>query len=99
MSGSKAPEKPFRVHDLSIWRGLKHRRPKLGREVGEGPVFAERETAEIALESAGRKVLAAVTGLDSNAKKAGDDFIFMVCSEACGGQLRAAVASDLARRG
>jgi hypothetical protein len=48
---------------------------------------------------AGKHVLAAVSTFDSDAKKEGNDLMFMVCSEAWGRQLQAAVAGDLAGRG
>lgn len=59
--------------------------------------LVQGKVIEIALETAGKHVLAAVSAFDSDAKKAGNDLMFMVCSEACGRQLQAAVAGDLAR--
>lgn len=52
---------------------------------------------EITLEAAAKNVLAAVAAFDSDAKKAGNDLVFMVCSETCGRQLQAAFAVELAR--
>jgi len=56
------------------------------------------KVVEIALLSPAKKVLAGVAAFDSDAKKAGNDLVFMVCSEECGRQLKSAVASELARR-
>ena len=84
-----------------------------GESIGEEqPVFAiggkarpevdlslvQGKVVEIALLSPAKKVLAGVAAFDSDAKKAGNDLVFMVCSEECGRQLKSAVASELARR-
>jgi hypothetical protein len=85
-----------------------------GKSIGEDqPVFGiggkalpgidlslvQGKVIEIDLETAAKHVLAAVPAFDSDAKKEGNDLMFMVCSEACGRQLQAAVAGELARRG
>jgi len=59
--------------------------------------LVQGKVVEIVLESAGKHVLAAVSAFDSDAKKAGNDLMFMVCSEACGRELQAALAGELAR--
>jgi hypothetical protein len=66
---------------------------------GIDPSLVQGKVIEIVLESAGKHVLAAVSAFDSNAKKEGNDLMFMVCSEACGRQLQTAVARELARGG
>lgn len=85
-----------------------------GKSIGEDePVFGigakafpdvdlslvQGKVIEITLGTAAKRVLAGVAAFDSDAKLAGDDLMFMVCSEACGRQLQAAVASELARGG
>lgn len=85
-----------------------------GRPIGEDePVFGisgkalpgidlslvQGKVIEIALERAGKRVLAAVPAFDSDAKRAGNDLMFMVCSKACGHELQAAVAVELAQGG
>ncbi|MCI0461440.1 MAG: hypothetical protein L0Z62_31200 [Gemmataceae bacterium] len=42
-----------------------------------------------------KTVLVAVTGLDSQARREGDDFVYMTCSEACASCLRAAFESEI----
>jgi predicted nucleic acid-binding Zn ribbon protein len=44
-----------------------------------------------------KTVLAAVAGLDSDAKREGKDVVFMICSEACGHLLRAALQGEIRR--
>jgi hypothetical protein len=61
--------------------------------------LVQGKVIELALEAAGKHVLAAVSAFDSDAKKEGNDLMFMVCSETCGRQLQTAVASELARGG
>jgi hypothetical protein len=61
--------------------------------------LVQGKVIEITLETAAKRVLAAVAAFDSDAKRAGDDLMFMVCSEACGRRLQATVASELARGG
>jgi hypothetical protein len=84
-----------------------------GKSIGEDvPVFGiagkalpgidlslvQGRVIEISLEIAAKRVLAAVSAFDSDAKRAGNDLMFMVCSESCGRQLQAAVADELAQR-
>ena len=47
------------------------------------------------LVAADRSVRAMVTGADSPARREGHDLYFMVCSEACGAALRAALAEEI----
>ncbi len=47
------------------------------------------------LVTADRTVVAMVTGTDSSAKREGHDLYFMMCSEACGAALRAALAEEI----
>ncbi len=61
--------------------------------------LVQGKVIEISLEMAGKIVLAAVSAFGSDAKSAGNDLMFMVCSEACGRNLQAAIAAELARRG
>lgn len=85
-----------------------------GKSIGEGqPVFGiggkalpgidlslvQGKVIEIELEAAAKHILAAVPAFDSDAKREGNDLMFMVCSETCGRQLQTAVAGELARRG
>jgi hypothetical protein len=60
--------------------------------------LVQGKVIEIILDTAAKPVLAAVAAFDSDAKKAGNDLMFMVCSERCGRQLQAAVAGELARQ-
>ena len=85
-----------------------------GKSIGDGePVFGiggkalpgidlslvEGKVIEVEIETAAKRVLAAVPAFDSVAKIEGNDLMFMVCSEACGRQLQTAFAAELARRG
>jgi hypothetical protein len=47
------------------------------------------------LLGAGRTVLIAVAGLDSEARREGYDFVYMACSEACARSLQAAFERDI----
>jgi hypothetical protein len=49
----------------------------------------------IHLVGADKTVLVAITGLDSEARRAGQDFVYMTCSEACARSLKAALESDI----
>jgi hypothetical protein len=61
--------------------------------------LVQGKVIEITLESAGKSVLAAVSAFESDAKRAGNDLMFMVCSEACGRNLQTAIAAEVARGG
>ena len=71
----------------------------VGARVHEGIDLSrvEGKVIEIAFTVAGKTVLAAVTGFQSEAKIEGKDIIFMVCSDDCGSQLRLVFADELAR--
>jgi hypothetical protein len=59
--------------------------------------LVQGKVIEISLGGVARQVLAAVAAFDSDAKRAGNDLMFMVCSKTCGQRLQAAVAVELAR--
>lgn len=61
--------------------------------------LVQGKVIELVLGTGTKSVLAAVSAFDSDAKKAGNDLMFMVCSEACGRELQEALAGELARRG
>ncbi len=60
--------------------------------------LVQGKVIEITLTT-GRHLLAGVAAFDSDAKRAGTDLMFMVCSESCGQQLKAAISAELAARG
>jgi hypothetical protein len=47
------------------------------------------------LVGADKTVLVAVAGLDSDARREGQDFVYMTCSEACARNLKTAFESDI----
>jgi hypothetical protein len=49
----------------------------------------------IHLVGADKTVFIAVTGLDSDARRAGQDFMYLTCSEACARSLKTALESDI----
>lgn len=55
----------------------------------------EGEIIPVYLQSLDRNVPMVVTTADSEAKKAGTDGMFAVCSSACGVKLQAALAKDM----
>jgi hypothetical protein len=69
-----------------------------GAKVREGVDLAKIEASviELYVTTLGKKVLAAVSSFESEAKAAGSDIIFMTCSEECGKALRDAIADEVA---
>jgi hypothetical protein len=47
------------------------------------------------LVGSGKKVLVAVTGLDSDARRDGHDFVYMTCSEACARSMKMAFEGEI----
>ena len=47
------------------------------------------------LESLDKAVLIAITGLDSPARRDGEDFMYMTCSEACARNLKRAFKKEI----
>jgi hypothetical protein len=44
-----------------------------------------------------KTVLVGIAGLDSEAKRDGQDFVYLTCSQACGSALRAALQDEISR--
>jgi hypothetical protein len=63
---------------------------KLGRTSTSPPT---RDTSR--LVTLDKTVLVAVTGLDSEARRHGDDFMYMTCTEACAGSLKTAFHREI----
>jgi curli biogenesis system outer membrane secretion channel CsgG len=51
----------------------------------------------LSITGANKTVLVAITGLDSDAKRAGYDLMYMTCSQTCGEQMRAALQDEIDR--
>ncbi|MGO9466623.1 MAG: hypothetical protein ACLQIB_18340 [Isosphaeraceae bacterium] len=75
--------------DTAVFGGGARARPGIDLEAVAGQVLP------VYLVGAGKTVLVAVTGLDSDARRDGNDFVYMICSEACGRDLKAAFESDI----
>lgn len=69
----------------------------LGAHVQEGYDLQafEGRAIELFLPISGKRVYALVPVQDSTARQAGNDMLFMICSESCGKSLRVALEQEL----
>jgi hypothetical protein len=75
--------------DTEVFGGHGKARPDVDITAHAGRVLP------VHLVSCGKTVLIAVTGLDSEARRAGDDFMYMTCSEDCARNMKAAFDRDI----
>jgi hypothetical protein len=75
--------------DKEVFGGGGKARPGFNVAANAGQVIA------VHLAGPNKTVLVAVTGLDSEARRHGDDFMYMTCSEACARSLKTALESEI----
>ena len=61
-----------------------------------GRVRIEGGAIRISLVTQDRSIIATVTAADSEARQGGYEFMFMVCSEECGSEMKAALEDEAA---
>jgi len=75
--------------DTEVFGGGGKARPGFDLTALAGQVLA------VHLVGPDKMVLVAVTGIDSVARREGDDFVYMTCSEACARNMKAAFDSEI----
>jgi len=75
--------------DTEVFGGGGKARPGIDLKALAGQVLP------VQLVGPDKTVLVAVTGLDSEARRQGDDFVYMTCSEACARNLKTAFESEI----
>jgi hypothetical protein len=75
--------------DTEVFGGGGKARPDIDLTAHAGHVLA------VQLVTLDKTVLVAVTGLDSEARRNGDDFMYMTCSEACARSLKTAFEREI----
>ena len=75
--------------DMPVFGGGGKARPGINVNAHAGQVL------RVYLEGQRKTVLVAVTGRGSEARRAGEDFVYMTCSEACAHSLKTAIESDI----
>jgi hypothetical protein len=75
--------------DMEVFGGGGKARPGVDVSAKAGQVIP------LHLTLLGKTVLVGVSGLDSEARRKGEDFVYMACSELCATQLRSAFQDEI----